>query len=47
MVVGQTVPPLVQGLLFALAGVGFWVAGVAVAYYVYRRLRNGGESEPD
>jgi hypothetical protein len=44
MILGQSVPPMVQALLFGLAGVGFWVGGVVVAYYVYRRVRGDDES---
>ena len=32
--------PMVRGLLFAAAGVGFWVAGLAGANWLWNRLRD-------
>lgn len=31
--------PILRGVLGAVAGVGFWVAGPIVAYYVWKRYR--------
>jgi hypothetical protein len=30
----------VQGVLWTIYGVGFWVGGVIVAHYVWKRYRN-------
>ncbi|WP_281362692.1 hypothetical protein [Natronomonas halophila] len=41
MVVGfMGASPFVQGLVFALLGVGFWVGGLLGANYLWKRWRN-------
>jgi len=37
--------PMARGLLFAVAGVGFWVAGLVGANWLWKRLRD--DSPPD
>lgn len=32
--------PFVQGLVFALLGVAFWVGGLLAANYLWKRWRN-------
>ena len=32
--------PMIRGLLFAVAGVGFWVAGLVGANWLWNRLRD-------
>lgn len=36
---------LLQGLGIAAIGVGFWVAGVVVAEYLFRRYKGGDDGE--
>lgn len=32
--------PFIRGLIFALLGVGFWVGGLVMANYLWKRWRN-------
>ena len=38
--------PMARGLLFAVAGVGFWVAGLVGVNWLWKRLRRDAADAP-